>query len=1121
MSPTYDYSTLFYLNPLPNWVYEIDTFQILDVNQAATQHYGYSREEFLGMTIKELRPEEHIPKLLDAHKEIEKKQENISFGVFTHQKKCGERISMDINGHKIDFLEKQCMLITCRDVTLEKKEEQHLKLLESVITNTNDAILITEAEPFDEPGPRIIFVNEAFTKMTGYTSQEVIGKTPRILQGPKSDKEELDRLSKAIRKWESCEITTINYKKNGEPFWINFSVSPVADEDGWYTHWIAIERDVSELNNEKIQNELLAEISSVFSIKTDLKKSLDQLCQLTLDFGEYSFCEVWLPNMHQNALKLYAKQYSDSSARRFYQEASEVNAFDYGEGLPGLVWKKMIPILLENAGQEELFIRNNAAKKAGLNTVFGFPLIHQNEKVGMMIVGAKMGSFQVRRHQSTLAKLESFVGSEIKRKRLEGELSYLFDYSPDIICLTDFNGKFLKINKAGCKILGYQEKDIIGFPFDNFVHPADKDISTNEVLNLNENAFNFENRLVKRNGEVVWLSWNGNASLDEGVIYATAKDITEEKKLKELVNDASKMARFGGWEIDLVNDQIHWSEVVHQIHETDPMKFKPSLNKGLDFYREDHKLLVSEIFENTILTGEPFDYEAPLITALGNQVWIRAIGSTEFSNGRCIRIFGSFQDIHSSKSNSLQLEEVLGSISDAFFAVDRNWNITYFNKEAENIFQRKEKDLLGKNIWKELEPAKDSFLSTTFEKVSLTQKSENLEYNYPGDGKWYQINMYPSNGGVSVYLKNIDNRKRTEEKLQKAYDEKNKILESIGDAFFAVNNDFIVTYWNNTAERLIGVKRNEVLGKNLWEVFPDAVKLSFYDNYHKVLQNNESITFEEYYGIWLEVNAYPSDKGISIFFRDISERREQEKELQALNDMLKKYIYDLETSNEQLEQFAFIASHDLQEPLRMISSYLNLLQNNYRHQLDQKASKYIFFAADGAKKMKRIILDLLEYSRAGKFSEGLEVTHLDEIMQDYLMLRKRIIKEKSAKISIDKLPKVVCFRVPLVQTLHSLLDNAIKYSKEDIPSEISLSVFENEEEWSFQIKDNGIGIDPIFFDKIFIIFQRLHNRDQYSGTGIGLSIAKKNVESWGGKIWVESKPDAGSAFYFTIKKPKE
>jgi PAS domain S-box-containing protein len=151
------------------------------------------------------------------------------------------------------------MVGAMHDITKQKREELRLRLLESVITTTNDAVLITEAEPFDEPGPRILYVNEAFTKITGYSAAEVIGKTPRILQGPKSDKVAIKRLSEALRKWEPCEITTINYKKNGDEFWINFTVYPVADKNGWYTHWVAIERDITHQKNEEIQKAQLAE----------------------------------------------------------------------------------------------------------------------------------------------------------------------------------------------------------------------------------------------------------------------------------------------------------------------------------------------------------------------------------------------------------------------------------------------------------------------------------------------------------------------------------------------------------------------------------------------------------------------------------------------------------------------------------------------------------------------------------------------------------------------------------------------------------------------------------------------------------------------------------------------
>jgi light-regulated signal transduction histidine kinase (bacteriophytochrome) len=237
-------------------------------------------------------------------------------------------------------------------------------------------------------------------------------------------------------------------------------------------------------------------------------------------------------------------------------------------------------------------------------------------------------------------------------------------------------------------------------------------------------------------------------------------------------------------------------------------------------------------------------------------------------------------------------------------------------------------------------------------------------------------------------------------------------------------------------------------------------------------------------------------------------------------ELLEQYTLELERSNEELEQFAFVASHDLQEPLRMISSFMDQLQRKYGNQLDEKGHQYIHFATDGAKRMKQIILDLLEYSRANRPTEGKEEVAMNEVLSEFKQLRRKLISEKSASIKSSDLPILNTYKAAITQILHCLLDNALKYSIEDTPPIVELNAVENEKEWEFSIKDNGIGVDPQFYDKIFVIFQRLHNKDEYAGTGIGLSIAKRHVEFLGGRIWLESAPGEGTIFYFTIPKIK-
>jgi len=251
---------------------------------------------------------------------------------------------------------------------------------------------------------------------------------------------------------------------------------------------------------------------------------------------------------------------------------------------------------------------------------------------------------------------------------------------------------------------------------------------------------------------------------------------------------------------------------------------------------------------------------------------------------------------------------------------------------------------------------------------------------------------------------------------------------------------------------------------------------------------------------------------------ELQNRKEYEENLLALNTELKQSIRELEIANEELEQFAFITSHDLQEPLRMVTSFMDQLKRKYANQLDEKAIQYIEIAIDGAKRMKKIILDLLEYSKAGKIEKIPTNINVNQLIEDYISLRRKIIKEKHVEIKATLFPIVNTYKVPLEQTFHCIIDNAIKYSKEDTPPSISIEMVENKDEWVFSIKDNGIGIDPIFHKKIFEVFQRLHNREKYEGTGIGLAIAKKNIESCGGRLWVESEPNIGSTFHFNIQK---
>ena len=247
---------------------------------------------------------------------------------------------------------------------------------------------------------------------------------------------------------------------------------------------------------------------------------------------------------------------------------------------------------------------------------------------------------------------------------------------------------------------------------------------------------------------------------------------------------------------------------------------------------------------------------------------------------------------------------------------------------------------------------------------------------------------------------------------------------------------------------------------------------------------------------------------ILLALEDISERKAIERALQL-------HSKELERSNADLEQFAYVASHDLQEPLRVITNFTQLLAKRYKGKLDSDADEFVAFIVDGATRMHRLINDLLGYARLGSRGAEFAAVDCEEILADAVSNLGSAIEESGAKLTHDPLPTVMADKDQLSRLFQNLLGNAIKFHAVD-PPVVHVSARRNENEWLFSVQDNGIGIDPEFFERIFLIFQRLHGRNEYSGTGIGLAICRKIVERHGGKIWIKSQAGKGSTFYFTM-----
>jgi len=377
--------------------------------------------------------------------------------------------------------------------------------------------------------------------------------------------------------------------------------------------------------------------------------------------------------------------------------------------------------------------------------------------------------------------------------------------------------------------------------------------------------------------------------------------------------------------------------------------------------------------------------------------------------------------------------------------------------------------------------------------------------------------------GVFAAARDITKRKHAEEALRQSEQRFSSMLEAVRDyAIIFLELDGSVASWNQGAERIKGYRAEEIVGQNFSRFYTPADIANGKPDHELQVAASEGRFEDEDWRVrkggsqfWANVvitalrDASGKVNGFVKITRDLTARKQAE-------DEIRRYAEDLKRSNQELEHFAYVASHDLQEPLRTVSSFSQLLARRYQGKLDADADEFITFVVEGATRMQTLINDLLAFSRIGTRGNPFAAVDSGEILQAAGENLEVAIAESGAVITNDPLPALVADQTQLTQLFQNLFSNAIKFRRPEEAPRIHVSAERQDGAWRFGVRDNGIGIDPQYFDRIFIIFQRLHGREEYSGTGIGLAICKKIVERHGGRMWVESEPGTGSTFHFTI-----
>lgn len=357
-----------------------------------------------------------------------------------------------------------------------------------------------------------------------------------------------------------------------------------------------------------------------------------------------------------------------------------------------------------------------------------------------------------------------------------------------------------------------------------------------------------------------------------------------------------------------------------------------------------------------------------------------------------------------------------------------------------------------------------------------------------------------------------------EKALQESEQEYRDLVENMNDIVYITDENGVITYISPAITRLSGHNPSELIGRCFTEFVSQEDSPDILEMFRKLASDHcepGDYRFMTKSGDirWVQISSRLISKGDRVVgvqgvIMDITERKQAE-------NGLKRYAAELEQSNRDLQQFAYVASHDLQEPLRMVSSYVQLLERRYKGRLDADADDFIAYAVDGAKRMYALINDLLVYSRVSTNGKKFAPTDCEAVFANTIANLQTAIEESGTLVTHNPLPTVVADDLQLIQLFQNLISNAIKFHSEE-PSRVHVSAKQKRNEWIFSIRDNGIGINPEYADRIFVIFQRLHGRGKYPGTGIGLAICRRIVERHNGRIWVESQSGKGSAFYFTI-----
>jgi PAS domain S-box-containing protein len=732
----------------------------------------------------------------------------------------------------------------------------------------------------------------------------------------------------------------------------------------------------------------------------------------------------------------------------------------------------------------------------------------------------------------------------------------LMEAAPDAMVVVNQGGEIVLLNVQAEKQFGYRRDELLGQKVTNIIPEGFAERLIADDLRSTEDALaqqigtGIELNALRKDGSEfpIEIMLSPLQSPEGTLVTAAIRDISVRKAAEEV------LAQMEGKYRGLMEAAPDAMVVVNQGGKIVLLNVQAEKQFG---YRRDELLgqrvtnIIPRGFAERLVADDLRSAEDALAQEIGTGIELNALrkDGSEFpieimlsplESAEGMLVTAAIRDISVRKNAARVLAQMEGKYAglleaapDAMVVVNQGGEIVLLNLQAEKQFGYRRDELLGQKVTSiipvgfaerlvadDLRSAEDALAQEIGTGIELNALRK--------DGSEFpiEIMLSPLESAegmlITAAIRDITVRRNAEKHLAQMEGRYRGLLEAAPDAMVVVNQGGEIVLLNLQAEKQFGYRRNELLGQKVTNIIPEGFAERLIAD---GLRSAEDALAQQI-GTGIELSGRRKDKTefpielmlsplsgaegtlVTAAIRDISVRNAAEA------DLLHK-VEELNRSNEELGQFAYIASHDLQEPLRMVASYTQLLSRRYAGKLDSDADDFIAYAVDGATRMQRLIQDLLAYSRVGTKGKDLLSTSSEEALQHALSNLRGAIEESGALVTHDPLPEVLADEMQLVQLFQNLVGNAIKYQNPGIPK-IHIAALNGGKQYRFSVQDNGLGIDPQYFERIFGMFQRLHKREEFAGTGIGLAICKKIVERHGGQISVESQPGIGSTFRFAL-----